>query len=287
MSTRGDGRPIRLGANDYGKARIRLVRVLREPGGDRLRDLTVRVALEGDFEAAHTAGDNTLVVATDTMKNTAYVLALDGLTGSIEAYGLTLARHFLDFPQVRRATVNIAEARWSPLRVDGAISDHAFKRDGDLTRTATVSASAEATSIEAGVEDLTLMLTRGSAFNGFDRDRFTTLAETDDRLMATKVACRWRYGPAALDHDAAFEAVLATLLRVFADHFSPSVQASIWLMGKAALEAHPELEEIHFALPNLHHWPVDLAPFGLRNEGQVFVASSEPHGLIEATIVRG
>jgi urate oxidase len=287
MTAQGDGRQIRLGPNHYGKARIRLVRVLRSPGGDRLRDLTIRVALEGDFEAAHTRGDNASVVATDTMKNTAYALALDHLDGSIEAFGLALARHFLDFGQVQTATVSIAEARWSPLQQDGAPSDHAFKRDGDLTRTATVAVSAAGATVQAGVEELTLMLTRGSAFSGFDRDRYTTLAETEDRIMATKVACRWRYGPGGLDYDAAFEVVLATLLRVFADHFSPSVQASIWLMGEAALEAHPELEEIHFALPNLHHWPVDLAPFGLRNDGQIYVASSEPHGLIEATVVRG
>jgi urate oxidase len=287
MTEQGDGRQIRLGTNHYGKARIRLVRVLRSPGGDRLRDLTVRVALEGDFDAAHTSGDNALVVATDTMKNTAYAFALDQLDGSIEAYGLALARHFLGFEQVRRSTVSIAEARWSPLEQAGAPSAHAFKRDGDLTRTAAVALTSEGATVEAGVEELTLMLTRGSAFSGFDRDRFTTLAETDDRIMATKVACRWRYGAEGLDYDAAFDAVLATLLRVFADHFSPSVQASIWLMGKGALEAHPELEEIHFALPNLHHWPVDVKPFGLHNEGQVYVASSEPHGLIEATVVRG
>jgi urate oxidase len=285
--TRDDGRQIRLGANSYGKARVRLVRVLRSPEGDRLRDLTVRIALEGDFEAAHTMGDNSLVVATDTMKNTAYALALEHLTGSVEEYGKVLAGRFLDFPQVERATITIAEARWTPLGVDGVPSDHAFMRAGDLTRTAVIAATAAAVSVEAGVEDLTLMKTRRSAFAGFARDGYTTLAETDDRIMATKVSCDWRYGSPSIDFEAAFEGVMGSLLRVFAEHVSPSVQASIWLMGKAVLEAHPEVEQIHFVLPNLHHWPVDLAPFGLRNEGEVFVASSEPHGVIEATIVRG
>jgi urate oxidase len=286
MTSHDDGRSIRLAASSYGKARVRLVKVLRAAGGDRLKDLTVQVALEGDFEAAHTLGDNSLVVATDTMKNTVYALALEHLTGSIEAYGLVLASHFLGFPQVHRSTVTIAEQRWSPLRVDGAPSDHAFMRGGDLTRTAVITTAADGVSVEAGVEGLTIMKTRRSAFAGFARDRFTTLADTDDRIMATKVTSSWRYGGTKVDFDAAFEGVLGTLLRVFAEHFSRSLQASIWVIGKAVLEAHAEVDQIRLVLPNLHHWPVDLSPFGLRNEAEVFVASAEPHGLLEATIVR-
>jgi urate oxidase len=286
MTKNEEGRSIRLAADRYGKARIRLVKVLRGAAGDRLKDLTIHIAVEGDFAAAHTRGDNTLVVATDTMKNTAYALALEHLGTSIEAYGLVLASHFLAFPQVRRASVEIAEARWSPVSVDGKASDHAFVRSGELTRTALLTTAAEGTVIEAGIDGLTLMKTRRSAFSGFARDRFTTLAETDDRLMATKVTSSWRYGPADIDFEATFEGVLATLLRVFAEHDSASVQASIWIIGKAILEEHPELEQIRFALPNLHHWPADLSPFGLRNVAEVYVASAEPHGLIEATIVR-
>ncbi|MGH2407620.1 MAG: factor-independent urate hydroxylase [Candidatus Limnocylindrales bacterium] len=286
MTTRDEGRSIRLATDRYGKARIRLVKVLRDAEGDRLKDLTIQVALEGDFEAAHTRGDNSLVVATDTMKNTAYALALGHLSDSIEAYGLVLASHFLAFPQVERATVEIAEARWSPLSIAGKESDHAFVRSGELTRSAHVSATAAGATIEAGLEGLTLMKTRRSAFSGFDRDRYTTLAETDDRLMATKVTSEWRYGSADVDFEAAFAGVLATLLRVFSEHDSASVQASIWIIGKAILEEHAELEQIRFELPNLHHWPADLSPFGLRNDAQVYVASAEPHGLIEATIVR-
>jgi urate oxidase len=285
MTTHDKAR-IRLAADSYGKARIRLVKVLRGPDGDRLKDLTIHIALEGDFEAAHTHGDNSLVVATDTMKNTAYALALEHLADSVEAYGLVLASHFLAYPQVRRAIVDIAEARWSPLSVAGQASDHAFMRSGDLTRTTLVSTAAEGTSVEAGIEGLTLMKTRRSAFSGFARDRFTTLAETDDRLMATKITSSWRYGSVDVDFEAVFEAVLETLLRVFAEHDSPSVQASVWIIGKAILEEHAELEQIRFSLPNLHHWPADLSPIGLRNDAEVYVASAEPHGLIEATIVR-
>jgi urate oxidase len=277
---------IELVANRYGKAAIRLVRVTRDPGGHRVRDLTVAIALEGDFEAAHTDGDNTNVVATDTMKNTAYAFAKDHLDGSIEAYGRALAEHFLEFPQVDQATVNIREHDWRPIAVDGRSAADAFVRTGEGIRVATVAATRAATIVEAGVEDLVVMKTTRSAFSGFPRDRFTTLPETDDRLMATKLTAIWRYGPPNLEFDTAFEDVRATLLESFADHDSPSVQASIWVMGRAMLERHETVEEVRMVLPNLHHWLADLSPFGMANDGEVYVSTTEPHGLIEATVRR-
>jgi len=278
---------IELGANRYGKAAIRVVRVLRGDDGDRVRDLTVAIALEGDFETAHTDGDNSLVIATDTMKNTAYAFAKDHLGGSIEAYGRALAEHFLAEPQVDTATVNIRAHQWRAIDVAGAPAPGAFVRGGDATRVATVAASRGGISVEAGIEDLVVMKTRRSAFSGFPRDRYTTLAETDDRLMATKVTAIWRYGAPDLDFDATFDAVCSTLLEVFADHDSPSVQTSIWIIARAILDAHEEVEAVRMVLPNLHHWLVDLTPFGLANDREVYVATTEPHGLIEATVRRG
>jgi urate oxidase len=278
---------IELAANRYGKAAIRLVRVARDPNGHRVRDLTVAIALEGDFDAAHTDGDNSQVVATDTMKNTAYAFAKEHLDGSIEAYGRALAEHFLEAPQVDTATVNIRGHHWSAIDVAGTPAPDAFVRGGEGTRLATVSASRGGVVVEAGVEDLIVMKTTRSAFSGFPRDRYTTLPETDDRLMATKITAVWRYGSPDLDADATFAAVRATLLEVFADHDSPSVQASIWIMARAILERHEEIEEIRMVLPNLHHWLVDLSAFGLDNDREIYTPTTEPHGLIEATVRRG
>ena len=278
---------IELGANRYGKAAIRVVRVLRGDDSDRVLDLTVAIALEGDFESAHTDGDNSLVIATDTMKNTAYAFAKDHLGGSIEAYGRALAEHFLAESQVDTATVNIRAQQWRAIDVAGAPAPGAFVRGGEATRVATVAANRGGTSVEAGIEDLVVMKTRRSAFSGFPRDRYTTLADTDDRLMATKVTAIWRYGAPDLDFDGTFDAVRSTLLEVFADHDSPSVQTSIWIMARAILDAHDEVEAVRMVLPNLHHWLVDLAPFGLTNDREVYVATTEPHGLIEATVRRG
>ena len=278
---------IELGANRYGKAQIRVVRVVRGPGAHRLRDLTVAIALEGDFTAAHVDGDNELVVATDTMKNTAYAFAKAHLDGSLEAYGRALADHFLEFEQVDRASVSIREHGWSPIAMPNGPAPDAFVRAGSGTRVATVVAAIDGTTIEAGVEDLVVMKTARSAFSGFPRDEYTTLRDTDDRIMATKVTAIWRYGSSDLASDALHAAVQATLLEVFADHDSPSVQTSIWLMARAILERHEEVAEVRMALPNLHHWLADLSPFGLANDNEIFIATTEPHGLIEATVRRG
>jgi urate oxidase len=278
---------IELGQNRYGKSAIRLVKVVRGPDRHHVRDLTVAIALEGDFDAAHSAGDNTLVVATDTMKNTVYALAPEHLTGPIEVFGRALAEHFLVSPQVARSTVSIREHRWLPIPTDGGPARDAFLRSGDFTRTASVAASrGAALSVGAGIEDLTVMKTAKSAFAGFPRDEYTTLPDTDDRIMASRVSATWQYGTADLDWDALYDGVRGTLLDVFAEHASPSVQASIWVMGRAILDRHAAIEEIRLVLPNLHHWTVDLTPFGLENKGEIFTPTTEPYGLIEATVRR-
>jgi urate oxidase len=277
---------IELGANRYGKAAIRVVRVGRDSTPHRLRDLTVAIALEGDFTSAHTDGDNSLVVATDTMKNTAYAFAADQLDGSIEAYATALGRHFLQNDQVDRAIVNVREHAWRPVDVGGSPAPDAFVRTGEGTRMATVAVGRDGSVVEAGIEDLVVMKTTRSAFSGFPRDRYTTLPETDDRLMATKVTAIWTYGAPDIDFDRTWIAVRDTLLEVFADHDSPSVQTSIWIMAKAMLERHEELDEVRMVLPNLHHWTVDLDRFGIENDRTVYVATTEPHGLIEATVRR-
>jgi len=278
---------IELGANRYGKSAIRLVKVTRGPDGHRVRDLTASVALTGDFTAAHVEGDNANVIATDTMKNTVYALAADHLDGTLEHFALVVAGHFLEIAQVDTATVTLREHRWLPIPTDGGPARDAFIRSPELTRVAAVTTRRdEPALIEAGLDDLTVMKTTRSAFAGFPRDRYTTLAETEDRILATRISATWRYGGADLDWDALFDGVKSTLLDVFAEHHSPSVQSSIWIIGRAILDRHAAVEEIRMTLPNLHHWTVDLSPFGLENRGEVFVATTEPHGLIEATVRR-
>jgi urate oxidase len=282
----------RLGENRYGKSRIRLVTVRRRGETHDLRDLTVDVALEGDFAAAHVAGENARVIATDTMKNTVYALAKDHPIGPPEAFGLVIARHFADPPQVSLATVTLREHGWARIETPAGPAPDAFVRSSPATRVATVRVAGRAgsTEIEAGIEDLTVLKTTKSGFVGFERDAYTTLAEAEDRIMATRVTATWAYGSAAankgFDFDGAHARAVERLLTTFAEHVSPSVQTSIWIMATAMLDADPAIEWVRMVLPNLHHWTVDLGPFGLENRGEVFVATTEPHGLIDATVRR-
>jgi len=273
-----------LGANRYGKQSIRLVRVVRGPI-HRVRDLTVDVALEGGFDAAFVAGDNALVVATDTMKNTVYAFATEHLGGAIEPFARRLATHFLEAEAVERATVSIREHEWEPLATKAGPAPDAFRRSGGMTRTAVATAGAAGAEVDGGVEDLVVMKTARSAFSGFPRDEYTTLPEVRDRIMATKVTATWRHATDPAEWDARHAELVETLLATFADHDSESVQHSIWLIATAMLEAEPGIEQVTMRLPNLHHWIVDLAPFGQVN-GDIFVATEQPYGLIEATVRR-
>jgi urate oxidase len=273
-----------LGANRYGKQSIRLVRVIRGPV-DRVRDLTVDVALEGGFDGAYVAGDNSLVVATDTMKNTVYALATEHLGGAIEPFAATLARHFVEAEAVERAAVAVREHAWDPLETKRGPAPDAFRRSGGMTRTSIAIATADGAVVDSGVEDLIVMKTGRSAFSGFPRDEYTTLPEVRDRIMATKVTATWRHAIDPADWDARQTTLVDTLLATFADHDSESVQHSIWVMANAMLEAEPGIGEVTMRLPNLHHWIVDLTPFGQRS-GDIFVATEQPYGLIEATVRR-
>jgi urate oxidase len=271
-----------LVGNGYGKSAVRLVTVRRGPELHELKDVTVAIRLEGDFETAYTEGDNSRVLPTDTMKNTVYALASDHPLEDIESFGLLLADHFLQDPPANTASarVELVEHLWDRLH------PHAFRRTGSERRTAVVTRTRDGAKVVAGIEDLVVMKTAKSAFEGFPRDRYTTLAETSDRLLATSVRAAWTYSRLDIPFNERWSEVRHRLLEVFVDHDSRSVQQTLYAMGAAALEA-PDVEEIHLAMPNIHHIPVDLTRFGLENRNEVFVATSEPYGLIEATLRRG
>ena len=277
---------IVLGQNNYGKSEVRLVKVKRDTDRHELRDLTVDVALEGDFEAAHVRGDNTGLLATDTMRNTVYALAKDHLTRSIEEFGLKLVDHFLEAgPTVERARVRIAEHSWTRIEVNGRGHEHSFVR-GSGERIAMVRGEAGGTRVKAGIDDLLVLKTTNSGWEGFLRERFTTLPETDDRILATKITANWTYGDANVDFDRLWHGVRGQILETFTDHYSPSVQNTLYRMGEAVLEAFTEIQKIHLSLPNKHHLLYDVERFGMENEGEIFHATSEPYGLIEGTVER-
>ena len=273
---------IVLGPNQYGKAECRLVKVTRDTARHVIEDLNVTSQLRGDFEACHTEGDNSQVVATDTQKNTVYALARDGV-GSPEEFLLRLGRHFTgEFPWVSGGRWAAEQYAWE--RIDD--HDHAFSRTGRETRTAVVEIEADQISVDAGLKDCTVLKSTGSEFHGFPRDRYTTLQETTDRILATSVTASWRYIGTDLDFNGLFEGIRDLLLATFADVHSLALQQTIFEMGKAVLERYDEVESISLSCPNKHHFLVDLEPFGLDNPGEVFFAADRPYGLIEATVQR-
>jgi urate oxidase len=284
MTTPGS---IVLGANQYGKAENRLVRIYRETARHEIRDVTVSTALRGDFADAHLHGDQAKVLPTDTQKNTAYAFAKEHGLRAVEEYALTLARHFVDDVEpVRGARISVDEHAWERVPVGGEGHDHTWVRRGPEVRTCVVDVSDEGTEVVSGLRDLVLLKSTGSEFHGFLTDRYTTLPETHDRIMSTALAVQWRYTGLDLDWDKTWADARRILLEKFATVHSLALQQTLWEMGRGVLEAHPEIAEISLQAPNKHHFTVDLSPFGLENPNEVFYAADRPYGLIEATVTR-
>lgn len=287
---------IRLGQNQYGKAENRVVRVYRDTARHQIRDLNVSTSLRGSFEDAHVTGDQADVLPTDTQKNTVFAFAKEKGVRSLEEYGLTLADHFLaSTPAADGARIEIDEYAWDRIPVDGAGHDHSFVRSGGGVRTTVVNVDGRGEDrtayVVSGIKDLVVLKSTGSEFHGFLKDKYTTLQETDDRILATSLVARWRYDTQAIadggiDWDKSYDSIRALLLQKFAEIHSLALQQTLYGMGEAVLEQHHEVAEIKFSAPNKHHFLVDLSPFGLDNPGEVFFAADRPYGLIEAVVVR-
>jgi urate oxidase len=277
---------VQLGANQYGKAEVRVLRVARGAGpggGDVIRDWNVSTSLSGDLAATHLTGDNSGVLTTDTQKNTVYAFASKLGAVEPEVLGLELAAHFVrSQPQINRARVAVEECGWDRIGSAG----HSFTRNGALTRaTRVVHDAARGVSVVSGIERLTVLNTTDSEFWGFPRDEYTTLAETTDRILATEVSAWWRYRGAEGDWAAAFAGARQALLAAFSGTYSYSLQQTLFAMGSRVIESVPAVCEVRLALPNKHHYLVDLAPFGLANDREVYYPGDRPYGLIEGTVL--
>jgi urate oxidase len=274
---------VHLGPNQYGKAENRLVTVSRNGSVHSLRDLTVSTSLRGDLAATHLTGDNSGVVPTDTQKNTVYAFAKEAPVGEIEEFALRLGRHFVDsFDQITGARVLIEEHGWGRITAN----DHSFVRGSDEKRTTAVTVDGSRAWVVSGLRDLVVLKTTGSEFHGYPRDRYTTLPETTDRILATAVSAQWRFAGLDADWAKSFADARSALLTAFADTHSLSLQQTLYAMGEAVLAARPEIAEVRLSLPNKHHFVVDLSKFGLENNNEVFYAADRPYGLIEGTVLR-
>jgi urate oxidase len=271
----------------YGKANVRVLKKLKRDSLHTIKELDVQVLLAGDFESSYSAGDNRLVVATDTMKNTINVLALEKLEEQTERFVSDLAQHFLEkYPHVSEVTIETSERVWQRLKADGKPSPTNFLAPQKYTPTCEVHATRADKRLISGVQDLVILKSAGSAFADFHRDEFTTLPETQDRILATRMASKWTFAIAPADYSQTNEDILDAMLECFVANDSPSVQKTMYDMGLAALNRCPEISDVNLVMPNLHCLLIDLKPFGQTNPNTLFVPTDAPHGLIEATIAR-
>lgn len=281
---------IILGDNQFGKAEVRVVRITRDTARHTIEDLNVTSQLRGDFAAAHLDGDNAHVVPTDTQKNTIYAFAREGI-GSPEELLLRLGEHFTSsFDWVSGGRWEAEAYSWDRIQAHGAGHDHSFVRNGQEVRTAVLVREGQAAHLIAGLRDLTVLKSTESGFVGYPKDRYTTLQETTDRILATDIAARWRFKAGTdfsrIDFNKSYNDVRGLLLEAFTEKYSHALQQTLFDMGSTVLEAHSDIDEIKFSMPNKHHFLVDLSPFGMDNPNEVFFAADRPYGLIEATVKR-
>jgi urate oxidase len=269
-----------LTTDTYGKSRVRLIKLARRRERHDVKEITFQILFRGDFLSCYETGDNSNILPTDTIKNTVYALARKHDIASIEEFGQRLMEHFLkNNPQVHEVRIEMTEHLWS------RIAQAAFTRESQK-RTALLTGTRGGVVVEAGIDDLTILKSTGSAFEGYIKDPYTTLKETKDRIFATAVRGVWRYTPAPVDFNAMWTGIRQTILDTFATHDSRSVQHTLHAIGKQVLNTFPDVAEIQLTMPNKHALLVDLAPFGLDNPNEVFLPIDEPSGYIEGKLVR-
>jgi urate oxidase len=274
---------IILGPNQYGKAENRLVTVSRDGSVHTIKDLTVSTSLRGDLADTHHTGDNAKVLATDTQKNTVYAFAKEAPVGEIEDFALRLGRHFVSSQEaISGARILVDEHGWN--RIDA--NDHSFVQASNEKRTTAVTVDESGEWVVSGLKDLVVLKSTGSEFHDYPKDKYTTLKETNDRILATSVTARWRFTDSDVDWAKAFTEIRSSLLATFATKHSLSLQQTLYAMGSAVLETQPQVAEVRLSMPNKHHFLVDLSAFGLSNDNEVFYAADRPYGLIEGTVLR-
>lgn len=292
--------PTILGQNQYGKAENRVVRITRDGDTHHIKDLNVSVALSGDMEEVHYSGSNASVLPTDTTKNTVFAFAKEHGIESAEQFGIHLARHFVTSQeQIHAARIRIEEYSWSRIATSDAGSQfigadevrHSFVRQGQETRTSQITFDGADWQVVSGLKDLTVLNSTNSEFWGFAKDKYTTLKEAYDRVLATDVSARWRYNWTSdadrmPNWEKSYEQAKKHILQAFAETYSLSLQQTMYQMGSRIINNRSEIDEVRFSLPNNHHFLVDMEPFGLKNDNEVYFAADRPYGLIEGTILR-
>ena len=278
---------MKLISHNYGKAKVRVLKVFRVGAIHSIKELDVQVMLQGNFDASYTKSDNRLVVATDSIKNTVNVFAKQKLGAETELFGIALGEHFIKtYKHVSHVEVNLTEHCWNRISVGGKPHAHSFQEKSAAKPFAKIVCTHKGSVVKSGIEELFILKSTGSGFEDFLHDKFTTLPDTSDRICATKLKMTWTYTKKPKSYGKTNNKILDTMLAVFAKNFSPSVQVTLFQMGEAVLKIAPEISKVHIAMPNKHCLLINLKPFGLENKNELFVPTDEPHGQIEGTVAR-
>jgi urate oxidase len=292
-----------LAAARYGKDNVRVYKVHRDEktGEQTVVEMTVCVLLEGDIETSYTKADNSVVVATDSIKNTIYITAKQQPVTPPELFGSILGTHFIEkYSHIHAAHVNIITHRWVRMNIDGKPHPHSFIKEGGETRNVQVDVvEGKGIDINSSINGLTVLKSTGSQFHGFLRDEYTTLKETWDRILSTSVDASWQWRrfsglpdvkANASKFNPAWESARNTTLKTFAQDNSASVQATMYKMSEIILAAVPDVATVSYALPNIHYFEIDLSWHkGTKNTGkdaEVYAPQSGPNGLIKCTVAR-
>ncbi len=277
-----------LAENRYGKSRVRVVKVTRNNGVHTVREWSVNVLIQGDYDDCFRTGSNSDILPTDTMKNAVYSLARDSGAACIEDFAKETIAHFLSkYKQAQSVAVDIKEKLWKHLVFGGKAHPTSFQQEsGELQTTSVTGSRGTASAVISGLSGLVILKTADSAFEGYIKDRLTTLRETNDRLFGTDVTASWTYEGDVLPFEQLRGEVRNALLEAFAKHKSLSVQHTLFAMAEATLAQVGSVADITLAMPNKHCLLIDLSPFGQDNPNEIFVPTEEPHGYIEATVRR-
>jgi len=267
----------------YGKTRIRLLQVTRDGARHEVTEINTQILFEGDLAESYVAGDNSKVLPTDTMKNTVYALARKTPIVCVEDFARDLSHHFLGcLPHLRQVKVEIALTPWNRI----SNYDTAFTQTGNERRLAASTVARSEETGTSGIRNLQILKTADSGFAGYPKDEYTTLPETDDRMLGTVLDADWTYSPGTHDFNRLHAEIRAKLLATFALHRSLSVQHTLYAMAESVIEEFAAVSQIHLTMPNKHCLLADLSRFGLDNPNQIFVPTDEPSGYIEATVRR-
>ncbi len=280
----------KLSFSRYGKSAVRVVKLIKHKTYHEFREVNVEVLILGDFDKAHKKGDNTSVLPTDTVKNTIFILAKDHLTGTIEEFGLHLAKYFMKKKQVEGVEITLEEQPWNRVKVSKGtrkVQDpYTYGKASQEKKTCFIEFGKKKKNIRSGISELFILKTTKSGFSDFFVDDYTTLKNTEDRIFCTCMETEWEYTSTKADFEKDRESIRQAMLDTFAAHDSLSVQHTLYAMGEAALKATKKISEIYISMPNKHNLLVNLAPFGLENNNEVFVGTDDPFGVIEGTITR-